>query len=318
MSDSSRLFPVQASVGAVKTDTLFLGLLAFATVIALIVLALVVGFAVRYRKGSPAPRGPLPRLLDRQVEIGWTAATAFAALFIFWWASSIQLVALNPPKNALEIHVVGKQWMWKTQHPSGAREINALHAPVNTPVKLVMTSQDVIHSFFVPAFRMKQDVVPGRYTETWFNATKLGTYPLYCSEFCGTDHSLMTGEVIVMPASDYARWARAQPNADTLADQGRGIFSALGCSGCHGSTAKVPAPPLAGLYGRSVVLADHRTVRADEQYLRDSILLPNKDVVAGYDPIMPAYQGVAGEDDVIALVAYLKSLSPSSHEEAAR
>jgi len=199
--------------------------------------------------------------------------------------------------------------MWKAQHPSGAREIDALHVPVGVPVKLVMTSQDVIHSFFVPAFRIKQDLVPGRYTQTWFKATKAGTYDLFCAQYCGLDHSRMIGQVQVLPQADYARWSERQPNGDTLAQQGEAVFAALSCSGCHAPGAPVKAPALQGLYGRPVPLEGGGTRLADEDYLRDAILQPRKDVVAGYPPVMPSYQGLIGEDDVVALIAYLKSLS---------
>ena len=199
-------------------------LLGISAVILLVVFSLVVGFAIRYRRGSNAKRGAMPAFFSREFEIGWTSATLILALFLFWWAASSQLSVLVAPRDALEIHVVAKQWMWKTQHPNGAREINELHAPIGTPVRLVMTSQDVIHSFFVPAFRMKQDVLPGRYTETWFKATKLGVFHLFCAEYCGTDHSRMTGRIVVMRKEDYGRWLSAQPQGDNLANEGAAIF----------------------------------------------------------------------------------------------
>jgi cytochrome c oxidase subunit 2 len=307
VSWQQKLLPHEASVGAARTDAIFVFLLVFSVAIIILVLVLVIGFSVRYRRGSPASRDPLPETLSREWEIGWTTATLFIALFIFWWAGSADLHLSEIPKGALEIHVVGKQWMWKVQHPSGASEINTLHAPAGVPVKLIVTSRDVIHSFYIPAFRLKRDAVPGRYNETWFQALRPGTYDLLCSEYCGLDHSAMRGQVVVLSAPDYARWAQAQPQADSLAAQGRERFIALGCSACHSSGSQVRAPPLEGLYGRPVQLSDGRTVIADEAYLRDSILLPNKDVVAGYAPVMPSYQGAASEADVIAVVAYLKS-----------
>jgi cytochrome c oxidase subunit 2 len=309
-----RLTPVEASSEAAHTDAIFWGLMALAIAIILLVVGLIVGFSIRYRRGSNAPRGPLPDLMAREVEVGWTVATLMLALFIFWWAASAQFRQLIPPKDALEIHVVAKQWMWKTQHPSGAREINALHAPIGVPVKLVMTSQDVIHSFYVPAFRMKQDLIPGRYAQTWFKATKTGTFDLFCAQYCGLDHSRMVGQVIVLSQPDYAKWAEQQPNGDTLAQQGKAIYEALSCSGCHAPGATVRAPVLAGLYGRPVALASGAVVRADEDYLRDAIVLPQKDVVAGYQPVMPSYRTVLKEDDLVTLIAYLKSLPPTSGE----
>ncbi len=305
-----RLFPVAASVNAKGVDALFLGILALSVLIVLLVTGLVVTFASRYRQGSTANRGELPKAFSREVEIGWTVATLFLALFIFWFASSSQLQAITPPKNALEIHVVAKQWMWKLQHPSGVREINALHVPVGIPVKLIMTSQDTIHDFYVPAFRMKQDVLPGRYTQEWFTATKTGTFPLRCAEYCGTDHSAMGGEVVVMRPDDYARWTAAQPLAAVdLAGQGSRLYASLGCGSCHnGGAARVAAPSLTGLYGTPVRLADGRTVTADEDYLRQSIVEPQQVPVAGYPQAMPSYVKAVDEQGVVALIAYLRVL----------
>jgi cytochrome c oxidase subunit II len=209
------LWPPSASEQAVRVDAIFTGLLILSGAIILLVTGLLLVFAVRYRRGSPAHRGKLPTLFSRDAEIGWTTATLFLALFLFWWAGSAQPHVTTPPPGALEIHVKAKQWMWKTRHPNGAREINELHVPLGEAVRLVMTSQDVIHSFFVPAFRLKQDVVPGRLTETWFRATKLGDYRLLCAEFCGTEHPRMDGQVVVMRPEEYARWSAAQPEGAT-------------------------------------------------------------------------------------------------------
>jgi cytochrome c oxidase subunit 2 len=305
----SVFMPVAASAQAVQTDRIYFVLLALSGAIILLVAALVLIFSIRYRRGSKAKRGALPSVMSREFEIGWTSATLFLALFIFWWVSSSQLSALVAPKNALEIHVVAKQWMWKTQHSNGAREINELHVPLDTPVRLVMTSEDVIHSFFVPAFRMKKDVLPGRYTETWFRATKLGVFHLFCAEYCGSEHSRMTGRIVVMKADSYARWLAAQPQGDGLAKTGEIVFRARGCSGCHSKASKVHAPDLNGLYGRKVQLADGRTVTADEAYLRDSMLKPRQDVAAGFEPIMPSYAGILTDGEIISLTAYIRSLS---------
>jgi cytochrome c oxidase subunit 2 len=307
----SILFPAEASAGAAKVDLIFFAILALSAAILLLVLTLVIAFAIVYRRGSKAYRGPLPAAVSREFEIGWTAAALFLGLFLFWWAGSNQLSQLIAPRHALEIHVVAKQWMWKTQHPTGAAEINTLHAPVGVPVKLIMTSQDVIHSFFVPDFRIKQDVLPGRYTETWFQATRPGVYRLFCAEYCGTDHSRMTGEVVVLPQADYGRWAASQPQTPNLATQGAALFRSLGCSGCHGASAQVRAPDLGGVYNRQVPLEGGGFRLADESYLRDSILLPRKDVVAGYAPVMPSFEGVVSEDELVPLIAYLESLRPA-------
>lgn len=301
-------WPVAASENAVKVDAIVAFLLVVSGAILALVGALVLTFSIRYRRGSPARRGVLPELVTRHVEVGWIAATLFLALFIFAWAGSTELSAFQPGPDALEIHVTAKQWMWKTQHPNGAREIDALHVPRGEQVRLLMTSQDAIHSFFVPAFRIKQDVLPGRLTDLRFRATRTGEYTLFCAEYCGTLHARMGGTVTVMEPEDYALWLAAQPEGDDLGREGRALFVALGCAGCHEGSTVVRAPGLAGVYGRAVNLADGRVVRADEAYLRDSILQPKRDVVAGFEPRMPSFAGLVGEDDLLRLVAYIRSL----------
>lgn len=308
------LMPGAASTQAAKTDAIFFLLLGLATAVILLVLTLVITFAVRFRRGSMANRGELPSVVSREFEIAWTAATLFIFLFLFWWAASAQLSALIAPKDALEIHVVAKQWMWKTQHANGAREINELHAPLGVPVRLVMTSQDVIHSFFMPAFRIKKDVLPGRYTETWFQANKLGVFHLFCAEYCGTDHSRMLGRIVVVTPEDYAQWLTAQPQGDDLAHEGAALFTARGCSGCHAPSSRVHAPNLAGLYGHLVQLSDGRTITADEAYIRDSILQPRRDVAAGYEPIMPSFAAILSDGEIQSLVAYIRSLSAAPQQ----
>jgi cytochrome c oxidase subunit 2 len=303
----SGLLPIAASTQADKVDLIFYSLLALAGFITLLVFGLILFFGVRYRRGSKASRASMPEFLSKEVEIGWTVATLLLFLFIFWWASSADLSALVPPKGALEVHVLAKQWMWKVQHSNGAREIDELHVPINTPVRLLMESQDVIHSFFVPAFRIKQDVVPGRENQTWFQATKLGTFHLLCAEYCGTDHSVMRGRIVVMRPEEYAAWSTAQPEGDDLAHQGAALFVSRGCSGCHSVSSKVHAPKLAGIYGREVQLSDGRKVVADDAYLRDSILQPKRDIVAGYEPIMPSFAGVLDDGEVQSLIAYIRA-----------
>ena len=211
----------------------------------------------------------MPHFMRNEFEIGWTAATLFLFLFIFWWAASAQLYALTPPKHAMQIHVVAKQWMWKVQQPSGIREIDEMHVPLGREILLDMTSEDVIHSFFVPALRIKQDVLPDRVTHLWFTPDKIGTYGLLCAEYCGTGHSRMTGKFIVMNAQDYARWAAVQPQTTGLAQEGEALFRQLGCSGCHAVQSSVHAPDLHGVFNHKVHLSDGRIVLADEQYLRD-------------------------------------------------
>ena len=221
-------------------------------------MGLILTFSLRYRRGTGARRGPLRELVAREFEITWTAATFFLFFFLFWFTASAQFTTLVPPRDAMEVHVTGKQWMWKTQHGNGAREINTLHVPVNVPVRVVLTSEDVIHSFFVPAFRIKRDVLPGRYLETWFKATKTGTFHLFCTQFCGTQHSRMIGSVVVMPQDEFAKWLRAQPQADDIAKEGAALFVSLGCAGCHEGNSAVHAPGLAGVYGGPVQLSDGR------------------------------------------------------------
>jgi len=304
----------EATTHAEHVDHIFYGLLVLSGLTMLVVFALIITLAIRYRRGSGAKRGPLPEIVSREFEIGWTMATLFLFAFLFWWAASADLSSLEVPANALEIHVVAKQWMWKTQHPNGAREINALHIPVDKPVRLVMTSQDVIHSFFVPAFRVKQDVVPGREAEIWFQATKTGVFPLLCAEYCGTDHSMMRGRIIVMRQEDYADWLTKQPEGDDLAHVGAKLFVARGCSGCHADASKVHAPKLAGLYGRSVQLSDGRQVKADDRYIRDSILQPKRDITAGYEPVMPSYAGLLDDGEIQSLTAYIRSQTEKAND----
>ncbi|WP_143273251.1 cytochrome c oxidase subunit II [Bradyrhizobium canariense] len=305
----------EASTQAARVDGIFAILVVVSALTLALVFGLLVTFAIRYRRGSKAKRGRLPEIVNREFEVSWTAATLFLFAFLFWWAASADVGALTAPANALEVHVLAKQWMWKTQHSNGAREINELHVPIGKPVRLVMTSQDVIHSFFVPAFRIKQDVLPGRNTETWFKATKLGVFPLFCAEYCGTDHSAMRGRVTVMSEDDYTRWLSRQPEGDDLAHLGAKLFVSQGCSGCHAGSSSVHAPKLDGLYGRTVQLSDGRQVKADDAYIRDSILQPKRDVVAGFEPIMPSFAGLLDDGDVQSLTAYIRSLGQEQDHE---
>ena len=306
--DIGNLF-TEASVNAASVDLDFLLLTIISLAILILVFTLVVVFSIRYRRGSPAKRGRLPSILQREIEIGWTSATVFLALFIFWWGVAAPAALPSRPGPALQIHIYAKQWMWKVEHPNGAREINTLHVPVGTPIHLLMISQDVIHSFFVPAFRAKHDVLPGRTDVLDFLPTKIGTFHLFCAEFCGTEHSQMTGEVIVMKADDYAHWRETQPQSETLAADGEALFHSLGCSGCHDPASAVHAPDLRGVFGRSVPLQSGKQVLADDAYVRDSILLPGKDIVAGYAPIMPSFANVVDDSQIESLIAYIRSLS---------
>ena len=296
-----------ASTLAHRTDTLMLAMVLLCGFVAAVLCMLVVVFAVRYRRGSRADRTP-PREI-KGLEIAWAGIPLLIFLGVFAWAARDFIALYQPPRDALPVTVVAKQWMWKTQHRDGRREINELHVPLGEPVLLTLASEDVIHSFFVPAFRVKQDVVPGRYTRLWFTATQLGEFPLFCSEFCGSQHSLMTGRVVVVSPADYARWLGSGPAQPPLAQYGFALFRQLGCSGCHDARSTVHAPALEGLPGRVVHLQDGRSVVADDDYLRDAILRPGRDVVAGFAPVMPAYAGQVSEQDLDALLAYLHSLT---------
>jgi cytochrome c oxidase subunit II len=228
---------------------------------------------------------------------------------MFVWGARVFFEQYKPPQNAIEVYVVGKQWMWKLQHATGQREINELHVPVGRKVKLIMTTEDVIHDFFVPAFRTKADVVPGRYTTLWFEATKAGRYHLFCAEYCGMNHSGMIGTVIVMEPRDFDNWLAGNTGTTTPAAAGQQLYQTLGCASCHGANGEGGrGPVLAGLFGRDVSLASGATVRADEGYLRESIVNPQAKLVAGFGPIMPTFQGQVSEDQLMQLVAFIKSL----------
>ncbi|HTL66051.1 MAG TPA: cytochrome c oxidase subunit II [Lacunisphaera sp.] len=264
-------------------------------------------FLIRYRRNSPAPRPPL-RIKTAWLESAWITATTVIFLGFFFWGASVYLFAERPPAGALTIAVTGRQWMWDIRHENGRREFNELHVPLGEDVRLVLTSEDVIHSFFVPAFRLKQDAVPGRRVSAWFRATKSGTYHIFCAEYCGTAHSGMVGDVVVLPPARYAEWLERGNAMEDLTQRGRRLFLRYNCSGCHDQPAAVHAPVLTELYGAMVPTSDGRMLRADDAYLRDSILWPQKDVVAGYEPLMPSFQNVIPESDLLDLIAYLKSL----------
>jgi cytochrome c oxidase subunit 2 len=229
-------------------------------------------------------------------------------LTFFIWGAVLFFKERTPPADATEVYVVAKQWMWKVEHMEGQREINELHVPTGQNVKLIMTSQDVIHSFFIPAFRLKQDVLPGRYTTLWFKATVPGRYHLFCAEYCGTMHSGMGGDIVVMEPQDYAAWMAGGATAP-LQDTGKALFASLGCSTCHRSDVQGRGPNLEGIYDKPVLLEDGRTVTADENYVRESILNPTAKIVSGFKPVMPTFQGIVSDEQLNALVAYVKSLS---------
>ena len=282
----------------------------------LVVFVPMIYFLFKYRRGRKADRRPV-ELPEIRIELAWTIIPLVIFTGLFAWGADVYWTIERPPPDAMEINVVGKQWMWKIEHPEGNREIDELHVPLGRTIKLTLASQDVIHSFFLPEFRIKQDVVPGRYSTLWFKADKLGTYHLFCSEYCGTHHSAMIGSVIVMKPDAYEKWLAQGAPGPTLAQDGEQLFREYGCTGCHVNSTTVHAPPLTGVFGRPVPLQDGRIVTADEAYIRDSILLPAKDIVAGYTNDMPSFQGHLSEDDLVKLIAYIRSLSDTTREKEA-
>jgi len=304
-------WPIAASQHAQRVDDLIISFSLLIFCLTAPVFVLIILFAIRYRRGQPADRTHRPSG-NVLAETSWTVIPFLLTLGFFAYAAFLYLDLGRAPADSLVIDVVAKQWMWKFEHPGGQREIDDLHVPVGQDVKLTMTSQDVIHSFFVPALRIKQDVLPGRYTSLWFNANRPGVYDLRCSQFCGMDHSLMVGKVFVLSQADYAAWLRQAGASGDLAAQGKDLFRDLGCSGCHDPGSTVHAPSLEGLYGRLVPLDGGRAVVADDQYIRDSILDPNRDIAAGYPAVMPTFAGRVSEEDLVRLMAYVKSRGPAT------
>ncbi len=300
-------WPRTAAVNGVVVNNLYIAELGIGGLIMATVLGMMLSFCIRYRAGSTASR---TGLIEKtwHFEIGWTTATLLGFLALFFWGASIYIWLFQAPRGDLEIYVVAKQWMWKVEHPGGQREIDALHVPVGKTVRLVLASEDVIHSFFVPAFRIKHDVVPGALETIWFRASKTGVYRLECTQYCGLQHATMQGEVVVMTPADYANWLAGEGVHRSLAEQGMAIFQAHGCSGCHDPGSTVHAPSLSGLYGTLVHLDDGSVRRADEAYIRDCIFNPRSFTVAGYPPIMPDFSGQLSEGDVLKLIAYIQSL----------
>lgn len=300
--------PEQASAAASDVDNLTFFLVGMSTFFTVLIAAMVIIFAIKYR-----------RTTDNQVgsnfensaflEITWTLIPLLIALFTFGWGLKVFFRLAKPPANAVEYQVTGKQWMWKVQHPTGQREINELHVPLGQPTRLVMTSEDVIHSFFVPAFRAKADVLPGRQSSIWFTPTKAGRYHIFCAEFCGTEHSGMTGWVTVQTQEDYQAWLATVPAPKAPSADGGRLFAEYACNTCHKPGAGGRGPVLHGIYGTQVALADGGTATVDDAYLRESILMPSARMVQGYEPIMPSFQGQLSEEALQQLISYIKSLS---------
>lgn len=305
------LFPPLASEQAGPINTLYWFLTAVSAVMTLAIFACIVWFAFKYRRRKNVHAVQIEG--STKLELTWSIAPFLIMLIMFFWGAKLFYTAQHPPNDAMEIFVTGKQWMWKIQYPDGTREIDTLHVPVGHPVKLTMASEDVIHSFSVPAFFVRHDVIPGHYDSVWFTPTKIGRYHLYCTEYCGTGHASMTGWVYVMSDQDYAKWESGGGSQGSLADQGQALFQQFGCATCHLLDQQGRCPILRGLYGKPVQLSDGRTVTADDAYLRESILDPNAKIVAGFQPnIMPNFKGQISEENVIQLIAYIKSLSPNA------
>jgi cytochrome c oxidase subunit 2 len=305
-----RIFPRRASTLAGSVDDLYLFLVGVTLFFTVLIFVLVITFAVKYRR-RPGREHAVQTGTNTPLEIAWMVIPLCLCLVMFYWGAKLYFGIYRAPSDALDVYVVARQWMWKLQHAEGASEIDELHVPVNRPVRLTMTSQDVIHSFYVPAFRIKQDVLPNRYTTIWFQATIPGEYHLFCAEYCGTKHSGMTGRVVVMSEPEYQQWLSSRISQGGLASGGHRLFLSLGCATCHTDSTDARAPRLAGLFGTRVLLAGGGLVVADEAYLRESILDPEAKVVSGFQPIMPKFRGRLTEEDLIQLVAYIKSLGQS-------
>ncbi len=309
------LFPEAASTAAGQVDLLYFFIVGINVVFTFGVFAVAVYFAVRYRRKHAAEIPPQPGH-NNLFEIVGSVVPLAVCMVIFVWGTWIFYVNYTPPAGAMEIYVVGKQWMWKLQHPEGHREINELHIPVNQAVKLTMASEDVLHSFYVPAFRTKRDVVPGHYQTMWFQPNKVGKYHLFCAEYCGTQHSGMTGWVHVMEPADYEAWLSGTVRGETMAQAGERLFGRLGCNTCHKADNSGRCPSLENVFGSAVSLANGQRVTADEAYLRESILKPAAKIVAGYtNQEMPTFQGQVSEENVLQLISYIKSLKKEQKPE---
>lgn len=311
------LHPPTASTIAYRVDYLYYFLTAFTLCFTFGIFAVIFYFMVKYRRRSD---DDVPEEVKTSIplELAWTLIPAAICAFIFFWSSSLFFRNSRPPANSTEIFVVGKQWMWHLQHTNGAREIDQLHVPIGVPIKLTMTSEDVIHDFFVPAFRVKEDVLPGRYTSIWFQATQLGTFPFECAQMCGALHSSMRGEVIVMKPDDFAHWLSENAPAETMSSTGGQLFSHLGCVSCHVDDTSGRYPQLAGAYGHQVMLRNGVRVTVDESFIRSAIVNPNAQPLAGYAASMPSFQGQIDEVQLLDLIAYIKTLHSGQKEAALR
>jgi cytochrome c oxidase subunit 2 len=317
MSPGFPLVPVRASSVAGEVDALFMFILVVTGIAALGVWVVMLYFAIRYRRRSDDDRPPEIHG-SLALELTWTVIPFLLMSAMFVWGSKVFFHLNRPPDDAMTVSVVGKRWMWKLQHPTGQREVNELHVPVGRAVRLVITSEDTIHSFFVPAFRIKKDAVPGRYNVAWFRATRTGTYHLFCAEYCGTEHSRMTGRVVVMEPEEYQVWLAGGPTPESPVALGEKLFTDLNCITCHRMDDAGRGPVLRGVFGSSVTLQSGEKVTADAAYVRESILTPSAKVVAGYQPVMPTFQGQVNEEQILALIAYIESLRVPTQAQPAQ
>jgi cytochrome c oxidase subunit 2 len=303
---ASALFPAEASGIAPYVDALYFFLVLMTIFGTAFVAILLLVFSVRYRR----EKNPIATQIEGStlLEATWTIIPLAIFLVTFVWGALLYFRIYDPPANAMNIYIVGKQWMWKAEHPGGQHEINALHVPMGKPIQLTMISQDVFHSFSIPDFRIKREVIPGRYSTVWFEATQVGTYHLFCTQYCGTQHSGMVGEVTVMTPADYKKWLEQSNSGQSLAQNGERLYASMGCNSCHNGTAAARGPSLAGVYGSKLTLTDGRQILVDDAYLRNSILNPSEHVTAGFAPIMPTYQGQISEDGLIDLVEFIKNM----------
>jgi cytochrome c oxidase subunit II len=307
--------PVDASTLADSVDRLYFFLTGITLFFTFIIFGTIFYFMIKYRRRSQEERPPATEQ-SLSLELTWIVIPSLICVGLFFWSASLFFVEARPPQGAMEIFVVGKQWMWHLQHPEGPREINQLHIPVDVPVRLTMTSEDVIHDFFVPAFRVKMDVVPGRYTSEWFEATKPGSYHLFCAQYCGTLHSGMTGTIEVMSPTDYAQWLRDNATTESMAQTGQQLFTRLGCDTCHLADGSGTGPALQGQFEKQVTLRDGQTGTMDEAYVRQSILDPSSLPLPNYRQVMPTFRGQVNEEQILQLIAYIKSLGSAERTQA--
>lgn len=337
----NQIFPERASSVAGDVDLIFTVVTGLSFFFSVVVAVLIVVFAIRYRRTKPAAR-----FVETHegrgagatwvLEASWIVVLLVLSLSVFGWGARLYVRMAQLPANAMDVYVVGKQWMWKFQHPTGQTEIDELHVPVNFPVRLTMISEDVIHSFYVPAFRVKQDVIPGQYTTTWFEATQPGEYHLFCAEYCGTDHSRMIGRVVVLEPTAYQQWLSGRAigggtgaipedqgrtgtetqTASTMTDAGGALFESLGCHTCHREDNSGTGPSLVERWGGQVPLEDGQEITFDENYVRTSILDPQAHIHAGYPPVMPTFEGQIDESELLQLIEYIRSLSGTGNEGA--